>query len=127
MSNTPEKTDPATTITLLSQITCGLAMIICVATAAIVYYRTRVFINVYEDFDTDVPTLTLFILGWYVPLTICTLTILAVVIVKEFVLTKHHGASLIINVVVAMLVSLALCTYSIAMIMPFWSPVFTVD
>lgn len=80
----------------LSGVLCALAAITLLANAAVTSFITPKFVEIFEDFDTDLPTLTIAIIRARVWIAVISLALAALMIVKE-VCIRHPAAKLIIN------------------------------
>jgi len=83
----------------MSGILCGLLVITLVANAAAMLFIAPRFTTIFEDFDTSLPGLTLFIIEWRLMLAGLCILLAGMAVVKE-VLIRHPYVKLVTNIAV---------------------------
>ncbi|NBC11721.1 MAG: hypothetical protein GVY24_08350 [Planctomycetes bacterium] len=108
MSQNPDNPDAAPTAETraaqavghsMSGVFCALVVITLLANAAVALFIVPRFITIFEDFDADLPRLTVALIGGHVWVAVISLLLALLMIVKE-VFVRAYVAKLIINTLV---------------------------
>lgn len=104
--------------TFNADFSCTVAFMAYAATAAILFFAIPVVAHIYEDFDMELPSLTLIIIQSKIALTITLALASAAVIIKEFALRRREETATLINLVSIAVLFLAIGVIVIGVILP---------
>jgi hypothetical protein len=97
---------------------CIAASFNCILLACVILFATPIILNIYNQFDIDLPTATLFIVNSKAVLSGAIFVIAIVLVSKEFVYGKRLDLILTINTVTLILTSSAYPIYLVFMLLP---------
>ena len=101
-----------------SRLSCTVAVAICALFAFELFKGIPRFAAIFEDFDTELPHLTLFVIQMRIPLAAAWALVATALVVKEIALKHRRDITQRINVVVLAVTAIAMVIATFGLFLP---------